>query len=130
MAAAVRAEILNIEGIGYWTILGAVIMPDHLHLLLTLHDRQPLGRVIARLKSKSKPALAPVGLRWQGNYYEHRLHAEDSVEAVLLYIFLNPYRAELVPASGKYPLFWLGAEESTWFEPKLDIGKPFPEWLR
>jgi len=129
VASALRAEILDIERAGYWTIRGAVIMPDHLHLLLTLRVRLPLGRTIARLKSKSKPALFVAGLQWQGNYYEHRLRAEDSVETVLLYIFLNPFRTGLVSLSEIYAWFWLGAEEMAWFTPRTDDGKPFPEWL-
>ena len=129
VAAALRAEILDIERAGYWTIRGAVIMPDHLHLLLTLRDRLPLGRAIARLKSKSKPALFVAGLKWQGNYYEHRLRDGDSRESVLLYLFLNPHRAGLVSLSENYSLFWLGDEENAWFKTQLDDGKPFPDWL-
>ena len=130
VVTALRREIAAIESCGYWTLCGAVIMPDHLHLLVTLHDKLPLGRVIARLKSKSKPALSVGGLRWQGNYYEHRLRDTDSVEAVLMYIFLNPYRAQLVATSESYPWFWLGAAEAAWFKPQLDEGKPFADWLR
>ena len=130
VARALRDEMESIARAGYWTIRGAVIMPDHLHLLATLHDELPLSRVIARFKSKSRPALAAAGFQWQGNYYEHRLREGDAADAVLTYIFLNPYRAGIIPASASYPLFWLGAQESTWFKPRLDEGKPFPEWLR
>ena len=104
-------------------------MPDHLHLLLTLHDRLPLGRAIARLKSKSKLSLIAAGLRWQGNYYEHRLREADSIESVLLYIFLNPYRAGLIASADTYPWFWMGLQERSWFKAKLDDGRPFPDWL-
>ncbi len=105
-------------------------MPDHLHLLVTLHDKLPLSRVIARFKSKSRLALSAAGLHWQGNYYEHRLRDGDAIETVLMYIFLNPYRAGLAAASETYPWFWMGDEEATWFKPQLDDGKPFAEWLR
>lgn len=130
VAPALRAEIEHIESDGYWTIRGAVIMPDHLHLLATLHDKLPLSRVIARFKSKSRPTLAAAGLKWQGNYYEHRLREAESIAGVLLYIFLNPYRAGLLPASNTYPWFWLGLREANWFNPRLDDGKPFADWLR
>lgn len=130
VAGALRAEIQNIEGDGYWTIRGAVIMPDHIHLLATLHDKLPLSRVIARLKSKTRAALATTGLRWQGNYYEHRLRETDAIESVLHYICLNPYRAALLPTSDTYPWSWLGSREGDWFKPRLDDGKPFADWLR
>jgi len=129
VANTLRNEIEAIERAGYWTIRGAVIMPDHLHLLLTLRDRLPLGRVVARLKSNSKPALSAVALRWQGNYYEHRLREGDALENVLRYISLNPYRSGLIAASENYPWFWLGRDEAAWFRSQLDDGRPFPEWF-
>jgi len=70
------------------------------------------------------------GLQWPGNYDEHRLRENDAVESVLLYIFLNPYRAGLVTTAATYPWFWVGTEEAVWFKPGLDEGKPFADWLR
>lgn len=105
-------------------------MPDHIHLLVTLVGQLPLGRVVARLKAKTKPALVRAHLRWQGNYYEHRLRDSDRIEEVVRYIFLNPYRAGLRTAEGTYPLFRLGLEEAGWFTPSLNEGRPFPEWLQ
>jgi len=130
VATALRTEIESIQCSGYWTIRGAVIMPDHIHLLATLHQQLPLSRVIARFKSKTRSTLTSADLQWQGNYYEHRLRETDAIEGVLLYIFLNPYRAGLLPASGTYSWFWLGPREADWFKPRLDDGKPFADWLR
>ena len=130
IADTLRSEIAAIEQVGYWTIRGALIMPDHVHFLAVLHEKISLGRAIARLKSKSNPSLKTVGLRWQGNYYEHQLRNDESVESVLHYIYLNPYRACLLAASESYPHFWLGEAEAAWFKAQLDDGHPFPEWLR
>lgn len=130
VASALRGEIEAIEQPGYWTVQGAVIMPDHLHLLITLHDKLALSRVVARFKAKTKPVLAVNQLRWQGNYYEHRLRAAEVAETVLLYIYLNPYRANLIKITGGYRWFWLGQAEAAWFAPRLDHELPFPEWLR
>jgi len=69
-------------------------------------------------------------LRWQGNFYEHRLRADDSVESVLRYLHLNPYRENLVLITETWPWFWLGKEEADWFVPLLDDSKPFPEWMQ
>ena len=129
VAHGLREEIEAIECAAHWTIRGAVIMPDHLHLLFTLHSGLPLGRAIARLKSKTKPALSTASIRWQGNYYEHRLREGDPLEAVILYISLNPYRAGVIAPSENYPWFWLGRQETAWFKPQSDDGRPFPEWL-
>lgn len=130
VATAIRDEIRAIESDRHWRTLAAVIMPDHVHFLIHLHDTLPLSRAVARFKSRTKNALAEAGARWQGNYYEHRLRRPEDIGSVLHYIYLNPYRANLVPASGKYPWFWLGTAEMEWFEPSLHDGKPFAEWLR
>ncbi len=128
-ASAIQAEISAIENAGHWTLRAATIMPDHVHLLLTLHDTLSLGQTIARLKSKTRSTLRNLGLGWQGNYYEHRVRPNESVECVIRYIHLNPYRVGLLDAATVYPWFWLGSTESAWFRPLTDDGKPFPEWL-
>jgi hypothetical protein len=74
--------------------------------------------------------LLNIGVRWQGNFYEHRLRPDEPVEMVVRYIFLNPWRAGLAAGGSAYPWFWLGEEEKKWFQPITDDGKPFPEWLR
>jgi len=125
-----RTEISAIEVACYWTVRGAVIMPDHLHLLVGLGEALPLGRVVARLKTKTRPALIARSVTWQDNYFEHRLRPEDSCADVLRYLHLNPYRAGLLPAGEIYPHFWLGEEERGWFTALLDDGRPLATWLR
>ena len=113
-----------------WTIRAAVVMPNHVHLLLKLRERLALGQAIARLKSKTKPVLGAHALNWQKCYYEHRLRDTDSIRAVVYYLYLNPYRAALAGDAEVYPWFWLGAAEADWFRPQLAKGCPCPEWLR
>jgi REP element-mobilizing transposase RayT len=129
-ATAIRNEIDSIEADGHWVIRAAVIMPDHLHLLIRLHGKLSLSRCVARLKSKTRSALSSHLLSWQANFYEHRLRPDDLVEAVVHYIFLNPYRAQLVSSGSTYRWFWLGPEERNWFEPIANDGQPLPDWLR
>lgn len=128
-AAVLSDEIARMERDGYWIVHGAVIMPDHLHLLLRLLEKSTLGRAVARLKSKSKPSFTALDLRWQGNYYEHRLRPGDSLETALRYIYLNPYRASLVARTEIYQWFWLGQDAASWFDLLLDDGLPYPAWL-
>lgn len=115
IAAALRSEIDALDADASWYLHGAVIMPDHLHFLATLGSRLTLGQAIGRLKAKTRALLATTKLRWQGNYFDHRLRPDDSIESVLRYMFLNPYRGQLLPPTERYPWFWLGAEESEWF---------------
>jgi putative transposase len=112
-----------------------VIMSDHLHLLISLFSKLSLSQFVARLKVKTRDDLRIFGLIWQSNFYEHRLRPNDQMEDVIRYIYLNPFRAKLIPCSPSaamsYPHFWLGAEEAEWFRPTLsESSTPFPEWLR
>ncbi|WP_175414690.1 REP-associated tyrosine transposase [Nibricoccus aquaticus] len=129
VAAAIRQQVDACAHDGHWRPRATVIMPDHTHLLIELTGALPLGRVVARLKTKTRSALIAAGLRWQGNYYEHRLRDGDEVGTVLQYIFLNPYRAGLVPTTEIYPHFWLHEDDARRFRPTLDDDRPFPEWL-
>ncbi len=79
------------------------IMPDHLHWLFTLGERLALGRVVARFKAQSRGVLAVADLRWQRDFFEHRLRGDERMEAYGQYVFLNPYRAGLISAGQCWP---------------------------
>ena len=77
----------------------ATIMPDHIHWLCTLGTQLTLAQVISKFKTKTKDAMEQAGLSWQRNYYDHRLRADDAQEPFSKYIFLNPYRKQLLTTS-------------------------------
>lgn len=72
-----------------------VIMPNHLHLLCTLHpDPMPvsLGSCIGALKSicwQHTKHLLKTRL-WQRNYFEHVVRNEHSLQKIVTYIQNNP----------------------------------------
>ena len=130
IATAIRTELSAIESDGHWIQRAGVLKPDHLHVLVRLTGELPIARCVARLKSKTRQLLLVHRIFWQPNFYEHRLRPDDSVEDVVRYIFLNPFRPGVAASNSNYRWFWLGAEEAAWFTPGTDNGKPFPEWLR
>jgi putative transposase len=130
IASVIKREITALEQDGSWQLHAAVIMPDHLHLLVTLGRRLTLGQAMGRLKAKTASILAEACLRWQGNYFDHQLRPNDLIDDVMLYIFLNPYRAKLLPCSALYEWTWLGTREREWFTPTTGDNQPFPEWLQ
>jgi hypothetical protein len=64
---------------------------------------------------------------WQANYFEHRLRPDDANSPYARYMFLNPYRAGLIPADHPWP--WWRAWDDFDFMAALSDGGPPVEWL-
>jgi len=81
--------------------LAFVVMPDHLHWLMTLINQGQLPKVVKGIKSVSARKIGkPV---WQAGYHEHALRQEANLQATARYIIANPLRAGLVERIGDYP---------------------------
>jgi len=90
-------------------MLAWVLMPDHLHGVLQLGDRDKLGTVVNRLKSASarhaNRALSRTGGIWVKAFHDHALRDDEDLQDVARYVVANPVRAGLVAHVGDYP-FW------------------------
>ena len=90
-------------------LLACVLMPDHVHWLVSLGECFSLEELVLRLKSASARRVNAVrqtqGALWAPAYHDHALRAEEDVHAVARYIVANPVRAGLVRRVGDYP-FW------------------------
>ncbi|WP_426108448.1 REP-associated tyrosine transposase [Pseudomonas sp. TWR1-1-4] len=98
---------------GEATSLAWVIMPDHFHWLVELHNGD-LPRLMRITKSRSARTINAVkgfhGALWQKGYFDRALRREDDLKAMARYIIANPLRAGLVEHIGQYPLWdaiWL-----------------------
>jgi len=87
-------------------LLCGTIMPNHVHLLTALTEKLSIGQVVGKFKSLTRSFLSEHGMRWQRNYFEHRLRPDDRASHYARYIFLNPYRAGLVPRKTEWP-YWI-----------------------
>jgi REP-associated tyrosine transposase len=94
----------------------AVVMPDHVHLLLTpLRDDKgwpyALPLILKLLKGTSARSVNQLlnssGPVWQGESFDHVLRSQKSLEAKREYIRNNPVRAGLVKKPEDYKWLWL-----------------------
>ena len=94
----------------------AVVMPDHVHLLLTpLPDDQgwptSLSAILKLIKGISarnvNKLLGVSGPVWQEESFEHTLRNEGSFQEKLEYIRQNPVRRGLVANPEDYRWLWL-----------------------
>ncbi len=95
------------------TSLAWVVMPDHFHWLVELHNGD-LPRLMRITKSRSARAINSArrsyGTLWQKGYFDRALRREEDLKAMARYIVANPLRAGLVEHIGQYPLWdaiWL-----------------------
>lgn len=86
-----------------------VIMPDHVHMLVTLRDGS-LSSSISKIKgSLSREINKGVSsFKWAKGYYDRALRKEEERIAVARYITANPLRAEVVKSLRHYP-WWNAA---------------------
>jgi len=84
-----------------------MLMPDHLHWLLVLHQGK-LSEAVKLLKGRTAHAIGqPV---WQANYFDHAVRQDEDLRKIARYIVANPLRAKLVERIGDYSLWdavWL-----------------------
>lgn len=73
------------------SVLQFVIMPNHVHLLVQIHQKQSkwgLGRFVSYIKGNVSRACC--GLCWQRGYYDHIVRNEKDLARCREYIANNP----------------------------------------
>jgi REP element-mobilizing transposase RayT len=119
-----RAIVLSccIHGHGKkYNLHAAVVMPDHVHLILTLlidpksNSIFPLHKIPRSIKSFSARRInLRLGGRtlWQEESFDHVLRSSESLDAKVAYIVANPVRKGLVSVPEEYPWLWRKAAQS------------------
>lgn len=100
-------ELMVLQTEGRAETLCYVVMPDHLHWLMVLHQGK-LSDAVRLLKGRSARAIGHAV--WQANYFDHAVRKDEDVRKIARYIVANPLRANLVEQIGDYPLWdavWL-----------------------
>jgi REP element-mobilizing transposase RayT len=100
-------ELIRLEQERRAATLCYVVMPDHLHWLMTL-NQGTLADVMRLLKGRTAHAIGEAV--WQPNYFDHAVRTEEDIRAMARYIVANPLRTGLVERIGDYSLWdavWL-----------------------
>ena len=106
-------EFKRAQEVANATSLAWVVMPDHFHWLVELHNGD-LPKLMQTTKSRSARAINKERGRhetlWQKGYFDRALRREEDLKAAARYIIANPLRAGLATHVGDYPLWdaiWL-----------------------
>jgi putative transposase len=79
-----------------------VVMPDHIHLLLTPQDKT-ISQVMNLIKGGFSHRLASNLPVWQRGFADHLVLTREEFESRCAYIHQNPVRAHLVTQADLYP---------------------------
>ncbi len=80
-----------------------LVMPDHLHTLMTFPPEEQMGKV---LRDWKRFIAKEAGVVWQDGFFDHRLRREESLEEKAHYIRMNPVRAGLVAEPKDWKYVW------------------------
>ena len=110
--AAAADVVINslhwLEKRGKIVLDAAVVMPDHLHFVISLKSGS-LAQLMHSLKGftayKINELLRRKGPLWQKGYHDHAVRQDEDLNEVVLYTLYNPVRARMVNDFHEYP-FW------------------------
>jgi putative transposase len=99
-----------------YTLIAWVVMPNHVHVIITERPGWPLSRVIHGWKSftahRINGLLSVSGRLWEADYWDRGIRDERHYRAAVQYIHQNPVKAGLVAHPEEWP--WSSASELVW----------------
>ena len=88
-----------------WYAHLAMIMPDHVHLVLSFPIMEKkVQTIVSKWKEWTAKTLK---INWQRDFFEQRLRNDESFREKADYILANPVRAGLVERPGDWPYVFI-----------------------
>jgi putative transposase len=94
--------LVHYRDLGKFLLHEFVVMPDHLHLLITPADEISLERAMQFIKGGFSYRLKSGLAVWQAGFTNHRVRDWEDYLAHREYVRLNPVRARLVERAEEY----------------------------
>jgi putative transposase len=110
---------------GRFEVHAFVVMPDHVHVLLTLGEGITLERAVTFVKGtfsfRMKRELGYLLDIWSEGYYDERMRSAEQCARVIEYIEQNPVVAGLSRTAREFPF---SSASGRW---RIN---PLPQWLK
>jgi REP element-mobilizing transposase RayT len=120
-ARIVEEQFERLAAEGLCVSLAHVVMPDHVHWLVPLHENVRLALLVRYLKGRTARQINLLsGKRrriWQAGYHDHAVRVSEDLRKAAEYLIHNPVRAGLVQDPDDYP-HW----DSVWHDRRRDRG--------
>jgi len=88
-----------------WYLNLLLLIPDHLHLLIGIDGKAPLSDIVRDFK---RIIARTTVIKWQRNYFDHRVRNDESLAEKADYILNNPVRAGFVTRANQWPFVLRG----------------------
>ncbi|MBI4414883.1 MAG: transposase [Candidatus Kerfeldbacteria bacterium] len=109
----VRPCDIAVQNLGFYrkkfnyALHGYVLMPDHVHLLITVGRFGTISEILRdwkhRTASEINQRLGTSGRIWQRDFWEHSIRNAADFRQKMNYIHMNPARAGLVEKAEDWP---------------------------
>ena len=113
VAGMVQNSLLNFDGSRY-RLFAWVVMPNHLHSLLTRFEDWELKDILHSIKSytahEANKLLHRKGQFWIEDYFDRYIRDEEHFQQTVDYIEMNPVKARLCARPEDWPF------SSAWFK--------------
>ncbi len=95
-ASLAIATLFHHRDAGHFSLHAFVVMPDHLHVLVTPAIDQATARCAQLIKGATSHAIGrpSAGKLWQDGYFDHRIRSLEDFGHQKSYIANNPTRAD------------------------------------
>src|SRR5271170_3378865 len=107
IASIVENAIFHYRDQGNYLVHRHVVMPDHLHLIVTPGDSTTLEKSVQLIKGGSSREIGKQpGTRfpvWHAGFTEHQIRDQYDFDSHAKYIDENPVKAHLAETAAKYP---------------------------
>ena len=113
VARIVQDSLLKFDGVRY-RLFSWVVMPNHVHSLLTRFEQYELSDILHSLKSftahEANKMLGRAGQFWIEDYFDRYIRNQEHFERTVKYIENNPVKAGLCRRAEDWPY------SSAWFK--------------
>lgn len=103
VADAIQAGFSAYQQLGKWYVHLVVLMPDHLHAILSFARELGIAKSISAWKQYQ---AREIGIKWQRDFFEHRIRSTEEFFEKSAYIRENPVRAGLVASAKEWLYVW------------------------
>jgi len=88
------------------TVYGYCIMPDHIHLVVSMPPAFEVLTFVGQFKNLTQRAVWQLGVAgafWQKSFWDHAIRSDESLEETVWYVLNNPVRRGLASIWTEYP---------------------------